>query len=175
MARVSHLVARSPAAAGTSAGDGTGVGPAPAGAEKLGGRLAAAGRAASEGLRRQLAPVGLDSRQFRVLADVAASGCCPQRSLTTKLGIPPSRIVGILDALEERGLVERWEAPGDRRAHAVRLTRAGAAVLAEARPLVAAHEEALASGLSATDVGVLARLLDRVLANCDPPCSGGCG
>ncbi|MHB1931251.1 MAG: MarR family winged helix-turn-helix transcriptional regulator [Acidimicrobiales bacterium] len=132
-------------------------------------RLAATGRLVAESLRRQLAPVGLDPRQYRVLAAVAIAGGCPQRALTTRLGIPPSRVVGILDALQERALVERWEAPGDRRAHAVRVTAAGAALLEQARPLVENHGASIVAGLRGPDVRVLERLRDRVAANC-----GGC-
>ena len=133
-------------------------------------RLAATSRLVADSLRRQLAPVGLDPRQYRVLAAVASAGSSPQRALTTRLGIPPSRVAGILDTLEQRDLVERWEAPGDRRAHAVRVTAGGASLLEQARPLVEQHEARLVDGLLGLDVAVLQRLLDRLAANCAGDC-----
>ncbi len=140
------------------------------GSADLSARLAATARLVADSLRRQLAPVGLDPRQYRVLAAIARAGSSPQRALTTRLGIPPSRVVAILDALEQGGLVERWEAPADRRAHAVRVTAAGASLLEQARPLVEEHEARLVDGLFGPDVVVLQRLLDILAANC----AGGC-
>lgn len=129
-------------------------------------RLSELGRAAGAGLRRHLAPLGLDARHYRVLAEVATLDGCSQRALTARLGIPPSRVVVILDGLEQRRLVERRERPGDRRSYALGLTPAGRDLLERARPLVEACDLALTGGLAETDRRDLDRLLRELAANC---------
>ncbi|HET9071348.1 MAG TPA: MarR family winged helix-turn-helix transcriptional regulator [Acidimicrobiales bacterium] len=129
-------------------------------------RLSELGRAAGAGLRRHLAPLGLDARHYRVLAEVATLDGCSQRALTARLGIPPSRVVVILDGLEQRRLVERRERPGDRRSYALGLTPAGRDLLERARPLVEACDLALTGGLAEADRRDLDRLLRELAANC---------
>jgi len=101
-----------------------------------------------------------------VLAEVATLDGCSQRALTARLGIPPSRVVVILDGLEQRRLVERRERPGDRRSYALGLTPAGRDLLERARPLVEACDLALTGGLAETDRRDLDRLLRELAANC---------
>ena len=128
----------------------------------LGLRLALVGRAAASGLRRALEPIDLDVRQYRVLATVAALEGCPQRAVAWSLGIPPSRVVALLDDLEARSLVERVASPTDRRAHALQLTPAGRKVLASAERAVEHHERHLVAGLGDDDRARLVDLLGRL-------------
>ena len=48
-----------------------------------------------------------------------------QQALGERLGVFPSRLVGVLDDLEGRGLVERRNSPTDRRSYALYLTEGG--------------------------------------------------
>ena len=129
-------------------------------------RLTQLGRDAGAGLRRRLEPLGLDTRQYRVLSAVATLGGCSQRALTARLGIPPSRVVAILDALEGRGLVERRNRPGDRRSYALVLTPAGRDLLERAGALVQEVDMELLGGLADSDRDALEALVARVVANC---------
>src|SRR5690348_60931 len=48
-----------------------------------------------------------------------------QQAVARRLGTPPSRLVALVDGLEQRGLIERRRNPGDRRNYALHPTAAG--------------------------------------------------
>ena len=75
----------------------------------------------------------------------------------------PAATVAIND-LENRGLVERRPHPADRRAKLVSITAAGRRVVAATHRVADATPPAL-QGLSATDIKVLQRILDKVAAH----------
>jgi DNA-binding MarR family transcriptional regulator len=125
-------------------------------------QLAHTGRVVGRGLTAALSPLDLDLRHYRVLAAVANRCGCSQRSLTDELGIPPSRVVAILDNLEERGAIRRAPSPADRRAHALTLTPEGRALLADASAAVARCDARLVGGLDDTEHHALARFLARI-------------
>ena len=54
-----------------------------------------------------LEPVGIDPREFLLMRFVAASEGQSQQALAERLGVPASRMVALVDRLEEAGLVER--------------------------------------------------------------------
>src|SRR5258707_13757845 len=66
-----------------------------------------------------------------ILRMLGVSGGLSQQDLSTRLGIHPSRLVAILDALEERRLVERRANTEDRRQYALHLTEKGQGILSE--------------------------------------------
>lgn len=66
---------------------------------------------------------GLTHARWQVLQELQNAPLgLNQRELAQRLAIEPASLVGQLDGLEKQGLVERLEAPGDRRAHAIVLT-----------------------------------------------------
>jgi DNA-binding MarR family transcriptional regulator len=112
----------------------------------------------------RLAPIGLDPRSVLVLRHVGAEEGRTQASLSTSLAVPPSRIVGIVDELEQRGLVERRANPSDRRAHALWLTGSGRKVLDDAVAVSRAHELDICAGLSEADRRQLIELLSVIVS-----------
>ncbi|WP_413471394.1 MarR family winged helix-turn-helix transcriptional regulator [Streptomyces noursei] len=64
-------------------------------------------------------------RHFAVLRGLRDGGEHSQQQLASSLGIPASRLVGLLSLLIERSLVERRESPSDARVKLVRLRGAG--------------------------------------------------
>lgn len=95
---------------------------------------------------------GLSFANSHIIAMLDRHGDMPMSRLAELLDVSLSNASGIVDRLEERGLVERVRVPDDRRLVLVRLTDGGRAALAQADVL---HEELLQA--------ILARLDDRRL------------
>ena len=101
--------------------------------------------------------------QFSVLEVVGANPGLKQTQVSAALGIKRANLVGMLDALERRGLVERARGAADRRAHALHLTPAGTALKTRLDTLVLRHEEHFLSKIGAVDRRRLMTLLERML------------
>lgn len=85
-----------------------------------------------------------------------------QRTIADRTSIPASRLVGLIDDLEERGWLVRGADAADRRAHAVRLTERGRAAAGELDHAARAYEEELVAGLTAAEHEQLRTLLGRI-------------
>ncbi|MDQ1374155.1 MAG: hypothetical protein QOJ09_1493 [Actinomycetota bacterium] len=109
-----------------------------------------------------LAPLGIDPRHFGILRIIAMSDGPSQQRLGEALAVPASRMVALIDDVEERGLVERRRNPNDRRAHAIHLTAKGRKLYDRAVEKAGAFEEKLFAGLSEAERTQLLELLRRV-------------
>ena len=82
-----------------------------------------------ERLREQssaaLAPYGVDGRELAVLVVLASAEPASQQQAAQRLGVDRTTMVGLLDALEGKGLVTRHPHAADRRRNVVELTAAG--------------------------------------------------
>jgi len=87
-----------------------------------------------------------------------------QQEIARTLGIPPSRLVLLVDSLEERGLIERRRNPDDRRHHALYLTGAGTDFMSQLASVGAAHEDDICAGLDTGERAQLGELLQRMAA-----------
>ncbi len=112
---------------------------------------------------RHIQSLGLTPSQFDVIAELEGTEgfTCAQlseRTLTTK-----GTLTGVLDRLEQQGLIERGNVGGDRRATRVRLTSKGIDLFQEVFPI---HAEFMrpffAQALNASEVQVAKRLLRRI-------------
>ena len=82
--------------------------------------------------------------------------------LAQRAGVTRATVTGLLDGLEEDGLVERKAHSTDRRRVALQLTAAGKAFIARLVPAYAPRLSALASGLSEKERRQFLRLLDKI-------------
>src|SRR5262245_26069221 len=69
--------------------------------------------------------LGLTPPDAGILWNLSRATGISQKELSTTLGIHPSRLVAVLDALEQRKLVERAANKDDRRQSALHLTGKG--------------------------------------------------
>lgn len=114
--------------------------------------------------KARLAPLGLDPRQVMVLRRLAADEGRSQQALGDALQIPPSRMVALVDALEQRGLLMRRPSPNDRRVRTLHLTNEGRQLLGELMEISVEHEQQLCRGLQPAERGQLITLLNRLAA-----------
>lgn len=84
----------------------------------------------------QAAGFDLTSVQFAALDAIAQQPGVDQASLAATIGFDRATIGGVIDRLEQKGLVQRLVSPQDRRARQLHLTQDGARLLAAVRPVV---------------------------------------
>ncbi len=119
---------------------------------------------------RHIQSLGLTPGQFDVIAELEGTEgltCAElsQHTLTTK-----GTLTGVLDRLEQKGLVQRENVSGDRRATKVRLTPKGAVLYQHVFP---AHAEYMrpffAQALNESEVQVAKQLLRRIRDSFNDP------
>jgi DNA-binding MarR family transcriptional regulator len=127
--------------------------------------LSQLGYATSRGFRETLAPLGLEPRQFAMLRFVGLEEGRSQQAIGDALQIPASRMVALVDDLEQRGLVERRLDPADRRTRSLHLTPKGRRLLSKAWELAVQSEARTCAGLSKAQREQLLGLLRKVAGN----------
>ncbi len=125
--------------------------------------LSQVGVHASRRFAQRIAEIDLHPPLFRVLNVVDAAEGSSQQAIGEAIQAPPSRMVAIVDELEQRGLVERRPSPGDRRIRALYLTAKGRGLLARGRRIASQHEEELTRALSPADRKRLVALLQKLV------------
>jgi DNA-binding MarR family transcriptional regulator len=110
----------------------------------------------------RMAPYGLKPVDFSVLSLVRHNPGITSRQLCASLGILPPNLVGLVNALEKRGLVSRRPHPRDGRAQGLHLTEAGGTLIEAAESTATELEVQAAGNLTAAELRTLLRLLRKV-------------
>ncbi len=126
--------------------------------------LSQVGAHGSARFAERLAPLNLTPSQVGILGVIERADGLSQQTLGETLGLFPSRLVGMLDELEQRGLVERRNSPRDRRSYALHLTSAGHEILEQVGHIGRAHQESLCAALDEPEQAQLADFLRRIVA-----------
>ncbi|XDA99114.1 MarR family transcriptional regulator [Sulfitobacter sp. LCG007] len=114
------------------------------------------GRAREAGL--DLTPV-----QFAAMGAIHDDPGIDQATVAERIGYDRATIGGVIDRLETKGLVLRKVSRRDRRARELSLSDNGQAVLARARPLVAAFQPEILGALDAAETAQFLALARRAL------------
>lgn len=112
---------------------------------------------------QELADVGITPVQYAALQTVANQAGTDQRTLARSIALDASTTGGVLDRLEQRGLLERRTAPTDRRARQLWLTPAGEALLHEAVPAMLQAQQQILAPLTERQRSEFMRLLRIVV------------
>lgn len=116
-----------------------------------------------------LAPLGLRTRHLVALTVLRDRAEITQRDLATALVLDSTNIVGLLNELEERHLVERRRSPQDRRRHVVSLTDDGVALLCQAETALSAVEDEVFEALDPAQRDQLHELLVAATTSASNP------
>ncbi|HEX3487889.1 MAG TPA: MarR family transcriptional regulator [Streptosporangiaceae bacterium] len=112
----------------------------------------------------RLAPLELEPRHAGMLLRLAVSEGQSQQAIGELIGLNSTRMVFLVDELEQRGLVERRRNDADRRSYALYLTEAGWDTVGRVRQVAAQHQAELGTSLSGAERAQLTGLLRRVAA-----------
>ena len=104
---------------------------------------------------------GLSPGRVGLLIYIDANPGVTQSRLAEAAERDRSTMVGVLDQLEVRGLIERRRG-ADRRTNGLWLTRAGGALLARALRGIARHEQRIAAQLTLAERRQLLKLLGKI-------------
>jgi DNA-binding MarR family transcriptional regulator len=107
---------------------------------------------------------GLTPPQLITLRCLDTETPVPMSEVAKSLACDPSNVTGIIDRLEERGLVERRDAPNDRRVKMLALTPAGARLRGKLGERMSVPPSELEE-LPAVDQRALRDILKRAVAS----------
>ena len=110
------------------------------------------------------APLGLSPVQCHVLHLIEPGQPMPMSRLAEALSCDASNVTGLVDRLETRGLVERRQAPGDRRVKVLGLTATGSRLRSELLRRMTGQPLPLAR-LTPREQRALVAILERLLAD----------
>ncbi len=117
----------------------------------------------------QAAGFDLTSVQFAALDGIAQQPGIDQASLAAAISFDRATIGGVIDRLEQKGLVARVVSAQDRRARLLHLTPEGEQLQASSRPVVEALQAEILAPLSPAERTVFLKLAQKALGlSCRP-------
>ncbi len=115
---------------------------------------------------------GLTHAQFDIIATLGNTSGMSYKELGERTLITKGTLTGVIERLEQKGLVLRERSTKDKRSYFVRLTDRGEAVFRDVFPKVVAHGKQLFDGFSDAEFdevdGALKKLRERILGAARP-------
>lgn len=129
--------------------------------------LSELGAFASAGFADAISDLEMSPGDAGVLRLLARNPAMSQRDLAARIGTVPSRVVVMIDSLEDRGLVERRRKATDRRQHELHLTTSGKRLLGRLRTAAEASDSRLLAPLTKGEQRELSTLLAKLASGHD--------
>jgi MarR family transcriptional regulator, organic hydroperoxide resistance regulator len=107
-----------------------------------------------------LAAHGLAMWGYSVLLALRDRPARSQAALAAHIGADKTRLIATLDDLQERGLIERYPDPADRRVHLLAVTLEGRRAAAETQAQIQRQEDEFLAQLPPADRAVFLRSLE---------------
>jgi DNA-binding MarR family transcriptional regulator len=111
---------------------------------------------------------GLEMWDYAVLDQLAQGPAPTQGDLAVAIGRDPTRLIPILDRLEQKGLLQRLVDPADRRSRTVVLSDPGRELLAACKQDIAVAEETLLAHLEPDRRASFVEALDQLASAVGP-------
>ena len=132
----------------------------------LGPMLGQCAHLARERMDARMSRFGMTPSQTHVLLYLRQrGGQVSQGELTAHMRVRPSTVNGILDRMEEKGLVERTVSGTDARQRLVTLTSSGVERESQTKQCFQDAEALIARGMTTEETETLRRLLELVIHN----------
>jgi MarR family transcriptional regulator for hemolysin len=109
--------------------------------------------------------LGTSRSQWWVLAFLSRDDGSPQTNLADELDVGKVALGGLIDRLEEAGMVQRRPDPIDRRVKRVFLTKEGRKLVSQNKELDKSVNETTLQGVSEADFEITMRTLDKMKVN----------
>jgi len=113
---------------------------------------------------------GFEAHHYSLLAILGEGSRETQATIADVLSLDPSRLVALLDTLEERGLVARQRDPHDRRRHVVSITADGQRQLERLRSIAREVEDEFMAPFDTEERAKFHEMLMRLACEHDPRC-----
>jgi MarR family transcriptional regulator, temperature-dependent positive regulator of motility len=101
--------------------------------------------------------------QYAALVAIRTNPGIDQATLAGQIAYDRTTITGVVDRLEQKGLLARRLSSKDRRAHALQITDAGRRTLRGIEPAVEAAQRTMLRGLTADEAQQFLRLLRKAI------------
>jgi MarR family transcriptional regulator, organic hydroperoxide resistance regulator len=132
--------------------------------EDLAAMFAWVARGLGEAEEPLLAAAGVTMWEYVVLSRLARGPVPNQLTLAREVRHDKTRLIRLLDGLQDRGLIERAPDPEDRRSHTVAITAAGRRLQATAQASIRKMEDEVLDRLNATERRALLKALPKLYA-----------
>jgi DNA-binding MarR family transcriptional regulator len=110
----------------------------------------------------RLAPYGLKPVDFSVMSTIVHNPGVTSRQLCAALNLLPPNLVGLIQSLESRGLIERRTHPHDGRAVGLHATHKGQALMVQAEQTASDLETEKTAKLTPAERKMLLSLLQKI-------------
>jgi MarR family 2-MHQ and catechol resistance regulon transcriptional repressor len=112
---------------------------------------------------------GLTHAQFDIVATLGNTAGMSYKELGERTLITKGTLTGVIERLEQKGLVARERSSDDKRSFHVQLTPAGEALFREVFPKVIAQGKQLFTGYAAADFDALEQALGKLRLSIESP------